>query len=106
MQITAKSYFSGAGGMDLGIEEAGINILESYEIDKKCCDTLRKNFKHKVNEADITKITFLDQQDADVYIGTFPCTKYSTAADINGARTGDDLFLHFFRHIALAQPEM
>lgn len=106
MEITAKSYFSGAGGMDLGIEEAGINILESFEIDKKCCDTLRKNFNHKVNESDITKITVLDQQDADVYIGTFPCTKYSTAADINGTRTGDDLFLHFFRHIALAQPEM
>lgn len=33
MEITAKSYFSGAGGMDLGIEEAGINILESFEID-------------------------------------------------------------------------
>ena len=63
MEITAKSYFSGAGGMDLGIQEAGINILESYEIDKKCCETLRKNFNHKVNEADITKITVLDQQD-------------------------------------------
>lgn len=104
--ITAKSYFSGAGGMDLGIQAAGINILESFEIDPKCCQTLRKNFSHKVNESDITKITVLDQQDADVYIGTFPCTKYSTAADINGTRTGDDLFLHFFRHIALAQPEM
>ena len=106
MQITAKSYFSGAGGMDLGIEESGINIIESYEIDKKCCDTLRKNFKHHVNEADITQITVLDQNDADVYIGTFPCTRYSTIADISGTRTGDDLFLHFFRHIALAQPEM
>ena len=106
MGITAKSYCSGAGGMDLGIKEAGINILESFEIDKKCCDTLRKNFNHKVNECDIAKITVLDQQDADVYIGTFPCTKYSTAADINGTRTGDDLFLHFFRHIVLAKPEM
>lgn len=106
MQITAKSYFSGAGGMDLGIEESGINIIESYEIDKKCCDTLRKNFKHHVNESDITQITILDQNDADVYIGTFPCTRYSTIADISGIRTGDDLFLHFFRHIALAQPEM
>lgn len=106
MGITAKSYFSEAGGMDLGIKEAGINILESFEIDKKCCDTLRKNFNHKVNECDIAKITVLDQQDADVYIGTFPCTKYSTAADINGTRTGDDLFLHFFRHIVLAKPEM
>ena len=42
--ITAKSYFSGAGGMDLGIQEAGISILESFEIDKKCCDTLKNNF--------------------------------------------------------------
>lgn len=106
MQITAKSYFSGAGGMDLGIEESGINIIESYEIDKKCCDILRKNFKHHVNESDITQITVLDQNDADVYIGTFPCTRYSTIADISGTRTGNDLFLHFFRHIALAQPEM
>ena len=106
MKITAKSYFSGAGGMDLGIEESGINIIESYEIDKKCCDTLRKNFKHHVNESDITQITVLDQNDADVYIGTFPCTRYSTIADISGTRTGDDLFLHFFRHIALARPEM
>lgn len=27
-------------------------------------------------------------------------------ADLFGARTGDDLFLHFFRHIAIEQPEM
>lgn len=104
--ITAKSYFSGAGGMDLGLTEAGIDVVEHFEIDKKCCDTLRKNLKGKVNECDVSKITVLDQQDADVYVGTFPCTHYSTIADIHGTRTGDDLFLHFFRHIALARPEM
>lgn len=104
--IKAKSYFSGAGGMDLGIIEAGIDVIESFEIDKKACGTLRKNFKHTINETDITKITVLDQQDADVYIGTFPCTRYSNIADIHGTRTGDDLFLHFFRHVALAQPEV
>ena len=31
--ITAKSYFSGAGGMDYGICEAGINIIRSYNPD-------------------------------------------------------------------------
>ena len=51
------------------------------------------------------KITVLDQQDADVYIGTFPCTKYSSIADISGTRIGDDLF-YIFRHVALAQPEI
>lgn len=104
--ITAKSYFSGAGGMDLGIVESGIELLESFEIDEKCCKTLSMNFTHKINQSDISKLTVLDQQHADVYIGTFPCTRYSTIADINGTRTGDDLFLHFFRHIALARPEM
>ncbi|MGR6127175.1 DNA cytosine methyltransferase [Paenibacillus sp. SER-28] len=104
--ITAKSYFSGAGGLDLGMIEAGINVIESFEIDRIACETLKQNFDHQVNEADITKITVLDQHDADVYIGTFPCTKYSTIADIHGTRTGDDLFLHFFRHVALAQPEV
>lgn len=104
--ITAKSYFSGAGGMDLGLTEAGINILQSYEIDETCCKTLRYNFKHEVLQKDISKITVLDQEDADIYVGTFPCTRYSTIADIHGTRTGDDLFLHFFRHIALTKPEM
>lgn len=42
----------------------------------------------------------------DIMVGTFPCTRYSTIADIHGTRTGDDLFLHFFRHVALARPEM
>lgn len=66
--ITAKSYFSGAGGMDLGMIEAGINILESYEIDAKAVETLKMNFNHTINQSDITQITVLDQQDADVCI--------------------------------------
>lgn len=104
--ITAKSYFSGAGGMDYGLSEAGIHIIQSYEIDKICCETLRLNFKHKICEADITKITVLDQTKADIMVSTYPCTKYAEAADIHGTRTGDDLFLHQFRHIALERPEM
>lgn len=106
LMLKAKSYFSGAGGMDLGLADAGVDVIEHFEIDSKCCQTLRNNLSGKVNECDISKITVLDQQDADVYVGTFPCTRYSTIADISGTRTGDDLFLHFFRHVALARPEM
>jgi len=40
MSATCKSYFSGAGGMDLGLQEAGIYVVESFELDAKCCDTL------------------------------------------------------------------
>ena len=39
-------------------------------------------------------------------VATYPCTKYSPIADIHGVRTGDDLFLHFFRHVAIRRPEV
>jgi DNA (cytosine-5)-methyltransferase 1 len=38
---TALSLFSGAGGLDLGITQAGFNILASVEVDPNCCSTLR-----------------------------------------------------------------
>lgn len=112
--IQAKSYFSGAGGMDCGMEQAGIDIVTSLELDPSACSTLRVNFTHKVLQQDIKDIRVKDQQWTPVLIGTYPCTKYSAIADIhnyrNGSiekyRTGDDLFLHFFRHIALSEPEM
>lgn len=36
---------------------------------------------------------------------TYPCTKYRTIADIHGTRTGDELFLHTLRHLAIARPD-
>lgn len=103
---TAKSYCSGAGLMDLGLVQSGINLIQSLELDATCVDTLRMNFEHEVKHCDISDILVHDQEVSDIMIGTYPCTKYSTIADIHGTRTGDELFLHFFRHIAIDQPEM
>lgn len=103
---TVSSYFSGAGGLDYGLSEAGCDVVQSLEYDKTCCDTLAKNFNHKIVQDDITKVTVLDQVQSDVIALTFPCTKYSSIADIHGTRTGDELFLHGFRHVALKLPEV
>ncbi|HEY1790110.1 MAG TPA: DNA cytosine methyltransferase, partial [Verrucomicrobiae bacterium] len=46
-----------------------------------------------------------DEKPSDIIAATYPCTKYSTIADIHGARTGDELYLHFFRHLAIKSPE-
>jgi DNA (cytosine-5)-methyltransferase 1 len=102
---TAKSYFSGAGLMDLGLCRAGINVVQSLEIDSVCVDTLKKNFSHNILSCDIKDKTVLSQPKTDIIVGTYPCTKYSTIADIHGTRTGDELYLHFFRHIAIERPE-
>lgn len=39
--LLAASLFSGAGGMDIGVRQAGFDILSCVEIDKFCCQTLR-----------------------------------------------------------------
>ena len=106
MTILANSYFSGAGLMDLGLQRGGIHIQQSFEIDAKCCATLRANFQHEISECDVTQKLVAREKDAHVMVATYPCTKYSPIADIHGTRTGDDLFLHFFRHVAIRRPEI
>lgn len=103
---TADSFCAGAGLMDLGFLNAGVNVQSSLEIDPKCCKTLRKNFNHKVIEADICTQTVLDKAESDMYIFTYPCTKYSELADLHYTRTGDEIYLHCLRHLALRRPEM
>jgi DNA (cytosine-5)-methyltransferase 1 len=105
MRPLVKSYFSGAGGLDLGLIEGGCDILQALEYDRTCVETLKANFNHKVLLDDIRNVTVLDQDKSDVIAVTFPCTKYSAIADITGTRTGDDLFLHAFRHVALEMPD-
>jgi DNA (cytosine-5)-methyltransferase 1 len=71
-----------------------------------CMKTNSHYFSHSVLNVDIKDKTVLGQPSTDIIVGTYPCTKYSPIADIHGTRTGDDLFLHFFRHIAIEKPEM
>jgi DNA (cytosine-5)-methyltransferase 1 len=106
---TAKGYFSGCGGMEIGLMQAGVNMIQSLDIDARATDCMKANqhyFSHKVLTDDIKNKTVLEQDRTDIIVGTYPCTKYSAIADIHGTRTGDDLFLHFFRHIAIEKPEM
>jgi DNA (cytosine-5)-methyltransferase 1 len=106
---TANSYFSGAGGLDLGLTQAGIKIIQSLDVDKKATNCMKANaqyFGHTILCEDIRQKTVLDQPDSDIMAFTYPCTKYSTIADIHGVRTGDELFKDAFRHMALRKPEM
>lgn len=103
---TLNSYFSGAGLMDIGLKQAGLHIAQSFELDGTCCAVQRENLGGEVIECDIAKKLALDEQDCDAMVFTYPCTKYSTIGDIHGVRTGDELFLHALRHMALKRPEL
>lgn len=105
MEINVNSYFSGAGLLDIGLIEAGLNVVNAFELDQDACSTYRHNLGSHIKNCDIATQLVADQADCDVMAFTYPCTKYSTMADIHGTRTGDELFLHALRHLAIAKPE-
>ena len=106
MRILTNTYFSGAGLMDIGLQAGGLTLQQSFDIEGVCCETMRQNFSHEVVQCDITQKLVYAEKECHVMVATYPCTKYSPIGDIHGVRTGDDLFLHFFRHVAIRRPEV
>lgn len=89
-KLTALSLFSGAGGIDIGIRNAGFSILACVERDPFCCETLRANMSReslntRVIEDDIRNIdptTFmlglgLKTGELDLLFGGPPCQAFS-----------------------------
>lgn len=90
MQRTAISLFSGAGGMDIGVLQAGFDILACIEIDPFACATLRANIERKRRLTDVfqTDIRTVDPHalmqryalhpgDLDLLFGGPPCQPFS-----------------------------
>lgn len=102
-EFVALSFFSGAMGLDLGLEKAGIHFRLACEADKTCQETIHKNrpdlnligdlWNYSADE--IRKIAGVSG-DIDLIVGGPPCQAFSTA----GARKGFDdvrgnVFLHY-----------
>jgi len=83
------SLFSGAGGLDLGVEAAGFRTAAAVEIDQDAADTMEKNFKgleSPVLRRDIFDVPTREllraaglrgRERPDVLVGGPPCTPFS-----------------------------
>jgi DNA (cytosine-5)-methyltransferase 1 len=106
--IKALSFFSGAMGLDLGLEKAGIHLLSACEFDKACRRTITANRPDvgllgdvwQYSAAEMRVAAGLNEIDQiDVMVGGPPCQAFSTA----GARRGftDDRGNAFLRYVNL-----
>ena len=115
IDLPVISLFSGAGGLDIGFDQAGFRTAAMVEFDPACCRTLRKNMPDvPVIEGDINQIETsailsaagLKPLDAALVIGGPPCQSFSLA----GKRMGLDdprgrLVLEFIRVVREALPK-
>ena len=100
------SLFSGVGGFDLGMIQAGHKIVWANDILEDACATYKKNIGEHIVCGDITKVNFKKIAKADVIIGGFPCQGFSLA---NMKRKRDDprnlLYLEYLRALKEIQPK-
>jgi len=100
------SIFCGAGGLDLGLKQAGLDIIWAFDNDNDCVSTYRKNIDGNAEQADVKNIIFNDLPDVDVIVGGFPCQGFSVA---NKHRAGNDernlLYYEFVRSVTEKQPK-
>ncbi len=94
-KFKAIDAFCGAGGLSLGLAEAGFDILLSFDIDSLCIDTINKNSNYQKHEAivcdvrkaisgNLMKKVGLKKGELDLLAGGPPCQGFSIQRTVGG----------------------
>jgi len=110
-KLRVLDLFAGVGGMSLGFEQAGFDIIAAIEFDKSIAESMKKN--HKNTKVFISDIKELDPKDIkkdigeiDVIVGGPPCQGFS----LKGKRLGLDdernfLFREYIKYVKEFKPK-
>jgi DNA (cytosine-5)-methyltransferase 1 len=113
-KLKSISLFSGSMGLDLGLEQAGIDTAVCCEIDRWSCDTVRLNrpnlavLEKSVSDLDPVEVAqagAVDPRDA-ILVGGPPCQSFSSAgkrAALNDPR--GNLVFEYFRYVKALRPQ-
>lgn len=100
-------------GLDLGLEQSGIETVACCEIDKWCCATIRRNrpqvrvFEGSVsdlNPVDIAETLGIDS--SIILVGGPPCQSFSSAGKRSGlSDPRGNLIFEYFRFVNALKPQ-
>lgn len=105
MTLTFGSLFAGIGGIDLGLERAGMRCAWQVEIDEYCQKVLTKHWPDVPKYRDVRSVGAHNLASVDLIAGGFPCPDISEAgrgAGLDGERSG--LWFEFLRIICELRP--
>lgn len=105
-KIDMVSLFCGAGGLDIGFENAGFHTVWANDFDADSCATHRSWSNAEVVQGDIAQVDINDIPATPIIVGGFPCQGFSLA----GPRKIDDsrniLYRYFVNLVGEKQPQV
>lgn len=114
--FTNVELFAGAGGLALGLEQAGFDNLLSIDFDRDSCNTLKTNRPdwnvicdsvENLAEQDLLKMLKIKEGELDLLSGGYPCQSFSYAGkrlglnDVRGT-----MFYYYAKILKQLKPKM
>jgi DNA (cytosine-5)-methyltransferase 1 len=106
--MTAVDLFCGCGGLSLGFQKAGIDVLAAMDDWAAALNVYRENFDHLAIQQDLqdekTAVEIIQKIAPDMIIGGSPCQDFSSAGkrDITNGKAA--LTYHFANIVCAVKP--
>lgn len=106
--MKAIDLFSGCGGLSLGFQELGYEILAAYDNWQPAVEVYQNNFEHPIYSIDLSSekaIENIARYNVDIIIGGAPCQDFSSAGKRDETLGRADLTIHFANIISKVKPK-
>ncbi|MDE6126112.1 MAG: DNA cytosine methyltransferase [Muribaculaceae bacterium] len=101
--------FCGCGGLSLGFEKAGFEVVAGYDNWAAAIKVYTRNFSHPINQVDLSDVEVasghISTYTPEMIIGGPPCQDFSSAGLRNEDNGRGDLTLSYARIIAKVKPK-
>ena len=101
--------FSGCGGLSLGFQKAGFDVVAAFDSWDEAIAVYEKNFNHPVIKADLKDVELvypmIAEYSPDIIIGGPPCQDFSSAGKRNEDNGRGDLTVAYAQIIDKIRPQ-
>ena len=110
-KLQGISLFSGAGGLDVGFERAGVFPVWANEFDKTAAATYMENHPNTFLVVDdinnvIDELQEYRDRDIDIVFGGPPCQGFSVAGKMDADDPRNQLIFSFLKAVQIVQPKV